>query len=59
MQHQRLGCDFFFQKGIWLEDSYDGGRYPYLLLIRTQKRESDGKWEYKDIVFREKSSELK
>lgn len=44
---------------IWLEDSYDGGRYPHLLLIRMQKRESDGKWEYKDIVFRENSSELK
>jgi CRISPR-associated protein Csh1 len=44
---------------VWLEDSYDSGKNPHLLLIRMQKRNADGKWEYKDVVYRENSAELK
>lgn len=42
---------------IWLEDSFDNGKNPNLLLIELEKE--DGRWNYRGIGFRENSSELK
>ena len=44
---------------IWLEDSFDNGKYPHLFLIELEKDENRNKWSFNKIDYIENSSSLK
>ena len=38
---------------IWLEDSYDGGKYDFVFFIVLERDNEQSEWKYKKIDIRE------